>query len=98
MPFIKPEKRPEIDKKGLSAAKAVGDICYYYYKSMVEKWKKEPRWTTAHNIYKEMARKIVEGELPDEDNEIAYGMAYDVFFQLYVMPYELKNRKLNGDI
>ena len=113
MPFIKSEKRDEINKKGLSATKAVGDICYYYYKQMVDKWKKEPRWKTAHAIYKKMLNKtsLLQRQftavhfddfycLPDkiQDKIVAYNLAWQVFFQLYVMPYEEKKEKINGPI
>ena len=95
MPFIKQNLRKEIDEKGLSAAKAVGDKCYYFYKGMVDRWKEEPRWTTAHNIYKDL---VYERDYLPRDEKIAYDLAWQVFFQLYVMPYELKKREENGDI
>lgn len=96
MPFIKPERRVTIDHCGLEVLPTIqsGDRCYCYYKQMVEKWKAEPRWTTAHNLYKEVCNTWQ----PREDAAIALQLAWQVFFQLHVMPYELKKREENGDI
>ncbi len=106
MPFIKPEKRKIIDnlkneyellynKKHQNYS--VGDICYYFYKKMVDIWKENPRWTTAHNIF-----KLKNHELQifyfSKDAKIAYELAWQVFFQKYVMPYENKKEKENGGI
>ena len=49
MPFVTQERRYRI--KGSLEEIQPGDRCYVFYKEMVEKWKAEPRWTTAHNIY-----------------------------------------------
>lgn len=119
MPFIESEKRKSLDKiiieKQLDTVDSSafpdglnpGEICYIYYKEMVEKWRKNPRWTTAHNIYKGMLKTIrcfrgnsvkFYGCYYGEDKVAAYHLAWQVFFQLYVIPYELKKRKLNGDI
>ena len=57
---------------------------------MVEQWKESPRWKTAHNIYKHINNL--------NDTSAAYELAWQVFFQLYVMPYELKKREENGDV
>lgn len=92
MPFVPKENREIIDKYGLSACKTVGDMCYYYYKDMVKQWKECPRWTTAHLIYKNIYRESY------YDLDCAQQLAWQVFFQTYVMPYEYKKRKENGDI
>jgi hypothetical protein len=75
---------------------------------MVERWKKEPRWTTAHKIYIDVMRHAAIHDCDnchDEEDECtlcdgvaAHDLAWQVFFQLYVMPYELKKREENGDI
>ena len=67
MPFTTPEKRKKVDAltdeevrnilltyKSTEAGFNVGDKCYYFYKKMIWKWHKERRWTTAHNIYKQL--------------------------------------------
>jgi len=96
MPFIKSERRYVIDERGLWALDEVqvGDCCYEFYKPMVDRWKSNPRWTTAHEIYKDMICSINESW----DLQAAKELAWQVFFQLYVMPYELKKREENGDV
>lgn len=99
MPFITQHRRKIIYESGLGldglGELQPGDRCYYFYKQMVEKWRAQPRWTTAHEIMKHFAD---EGEFPTLDDMVASRLAWDVFFQLYVMPYELKKREENGDI
>ena len=105
MPFTIPEDRKKIDEMNpnlwmnndLCYGVTVGDRCYYFYKKMVEEFKKERRWTTAHNIYKQMKFDI--GSIDYSPNtKCAYELAFKVFFQLHVMPYELEKQTLNGDI
>lgn len=96
MPFVTQEHRDNPDMS------IPGDICYTFYREMVIKWNKQPRWTTAHNIYKEMQFIIKQAHpqwfLGPCDNCAAYGLAWQVFFQKYVMPYEDDKCRLNGDI
>ena len=96
MPFITQDRRTAINELGLDVLTVIqpGDICYAYYKPMVDAWKANPRWTTAHNIFKEMAYSIEE----DPNKFAAHSLAWQVFFQLYVMPYELQKRAENGNI
>ena len=98
MPFIKQSRRDAIDAHGLGVLYEIqpGDVCYQYYKPMVDAWKKEPRWTTAHNILREVNYALVHE--PNRDYHTARSLAWMVFFQLYIMPYELEKRKENGDI
>lgn len=101
MPFIAQNLRKVINKEGLSGLLAEGwsihpgDRCYYYYKKMVDRWKEDPRWTTAHEIYEELQYAPL---LENCDDEAAQELAWQVFFQLYVMPYELQKKAENGDI
>ncbi len=94
MPFIIPNRRIELDAGGEWFEP--GDLCYCYYVEMVHSWKANPRWTTAHNIYNKLVEEF--DYLPSKDDRVAYRLAWEVFFQLYVMPYELKKREENGDI
>jgi len=101
MPFIKPERRPVIDAWINGGPKPhfsgdVGDMCYAYYKAMVDAWRSDPRWTTAHMIYGELLNNKT--AYVTEDQITAYNLAWQVFFHLHVMPYELKKREENGDI
>lgn len=107
MPFIKKEDREKMNKKYLGdfcyyddiVDINVGDRCYYFYKEMVETFKHSKRWTTAHNIYKEMIQRIKDNqEEYSTDTKRAYELAWQVFFQLHVMPYELEKKKENGDV
>ena len=90
MPFVTPEHR---DKPDLTV---VGDRCYLHYKRMVDKWKEVPRWTTAHNIYK--ALMIARRDTNIVDDLAARELAWQVFFQKYVMVYEDEKEIENGSI
>jgi hypothetical protein len=97
MPFITKDRRLAINHNGLNSVAPIqmGDLCYVHYRKMVERSNLEPRWTTAHEIKAD----IFFGDLAtDKDDFIAKELAWEVFFQLYVMPYELKKRAENGDI
>jgi len=96
MPFITQERRLRIDNDNFDCGwLQPGDRCYRYYKKMVEQWREDPRWTTAHAIYAD----LIFGPIPEElDEEVAKYLAWQVFFQLYVMPYEWQKKEENGDI
>ena len=96
MPFIEQRRRDIINRLGLSALREIkpGDRCYVYYKEMVDAWNKEPRWTTAHEVTKTML--IAEGDSTTEAT--ARFLAWHVFFNTHVMPYERKKQKENGGI
>ncbi len=90
MPFVTKDHRIAPDMA------IPGDLCYCYYKVMVSRWKAEPRWTTAHKIYIDVLQgkrdKVVGDDLAAMD------LAWQVFFQKYVMPYEDKKETENGTI
>lgn len=90
MPFITQERRDAIANDTLITWQP-GDLCYVEYRIMVAIWKANPSWTTAHKIYRTVLKTF-------SDKGIAQELAWQVFFQLYVMPYELKKREENGDI
>lgn len=102
MPFIPQSKRLDLENGG--QPEVVGDLCYLVYKEMVKQWKENPRWTTAHTIYKslyiywpmfgDIAKDYIEGT----DFQPAKELAWQVFFQNYVMPYEREKEKENGSI
>ena len=93
MPFITQKRRDAIETGTLTDL-LEGDLCYIYYKEMVEEWRENPRWTTAHNIY----GKMVCGNSLTFTEKTAYELAWQVFFNLYVMPYENEKRMIHGDI
>ena len=94
MPFLTKSRRTLIDANKVPRDKwTPGDLCYTYYKSMVDKWRANPSWTLADEIYRDTLRH----NFTVEDSAAAQ-LAWQVFFQLYVMPYELKKRQENGDV
>ena len=93
MPFISKERRHMIDKEGMQP-ETPGDLCYTYYKPMIEKWRADKRWTTVHEIY----QQIVNTRHLFAYTSAAQDLAWQVFFALEVIPYELQKRKENGDI
>ena len=93
MPFITKERRKLINQRKIPPM-TPGDRCYYYYKLMVDMWKENPRWTTAHEIYK-LSHSFY---AYTDDDWAARDLAWQVFFQIHVMPYERKKRRENGDI
>ena len=97
MPFITQDRREIIDSEGLGKLDVlqVGDLCYAFYKPMVKRWKAHPRWTTAHDIYRDMIAQSRDRGL---QSRAAQHLAWQVFFQLHVMPYELQKRQEKGDI
>jgi hypothetical protein len=99
MPFIKPERRDLAGQAKLPDTQ-VGDRCYFFYKQMVDMWKKDPRWTTAHAIYKltlHQTHMTHVGNLACDDC-VARSLAWQVFFQKYIMPYENTKEIENGTI
>ncbi len=102
MPFIEAGRRKLIEEGDfLPGAITPGDKCYLHYKKMVTLWKANPRWTTAHNIYKAMrgGSRLSYANNPEGfDNKIAEELAWQVFWQLHVMPYELEKMEQNGDV
>lgn len=97
MPFITKEARHMTDSIG---PVEVGDRCFVFYREMLRAWRVSPRWTTAHEIYKDM-RNRTHGEYCKDrvlDDMVAQELAWQVFFQLHVMPYELQKRTLNGEV
>lgn len=94
MPFILKSRRPLIDSGSIKPDLwEPGDRCYVYYKQMVQKWKASPRWTTADSIY----RDVLLHNFTVEDRA-AIELAWQVFFNLYVLPYELLKREEQGDV
>lgn len=93
MPFIKNNRRLPLSE-GAEPEEA-GEACFLHYRLMAKEWRINPRWNTAHNIY----RKTQSGRaILDPDDLAARDLAWQVFFQLHVMPYELQKREENGDI
>jgi len=103
VPFIPKDERQNLNA-GIKAI-TPGQICYLFYRHFVLEWKKEPRWTTAHNLHvnkKAHVRSVyfnyVDCEFNYEDAVTAWELAWKEFYDRYVRPYE--NQKLidNGDV
>ena len=114
MPFIIEERRQLINRLGVVACNEYGDICYYFYKLMVERWNKEPRWRTAHVTYRDFILDddsgiskpniywstfdLLQAKFDLLDVKAALDLAWQVFFIRFVMPYENMKILENGDI
>lgn len=97
MPFTTSEARRMTDTIGPTE---VGDRCFLAYRQMLRAWRASPRWTTAHEIYRDTILNLGEDRKssPNVDDIAARELAWQVFFQLHVMPYELQKRTLNGEV
>jgi hypothetical protein len=102
MPFVTQKRRNAIDNYTEDMLPMVpGDLCYMFYKEMVQEWKENPRWTTAHNIYKKMRSetKVTYAYCPEGlEDQCAKELAWQVFFLWWVVPYEKEKERLNGPI
>ncbi len=95
MPFIDHQSRERMaDGK---EPETVGDICYLYYQKFLRRWRETPRWTTAHNIYKDV-QCIKMAQEYSLDEKVAADLAWQVFYSLYVLEYELRKREENGEV
>jgi len=94
MPFVEQYRR--VANLNLLNEIQPGDLCYIHYKRMVDQWRANPRWTTAHEIYRDLM--ISPTVAIDVNEQVARRLAWQVFFQLHVIPYELQKRDENGDI
>lgn len=83
MPFV---DRAHRDKPDLTIP---GDRCYVYFKAMMAEWRKSPRWTTVDSI----ATRIFPNDMAR-----AEFLAFMVFFNQVVMPYEKDKEAQNGSI
>jgi pentatricopeptide repeat protein len=91
MPFTTPEARSMTDTIG---PREMGDYCFLAYRDMVRRWKKSRRWTTAHEIYRDM----MDMGFPDRNTQIATYLAWQVFFVRHVMTYENEKAAINGEV
>jgi hypothetical protein len=93
MPFV---TQPHREKPDLTIP---GDACFVYYKGMMDKWRAERRWTTAHNIFEEIVQKVVRvPRLASILDISAHFLAFLVFFIKHVMKYEDEKETENGTI
>ena len=104
MPFIKQELREKVlaaDWDDPILYEEPGNLCFKYYHQMVTEWKKEPRWRTAHNIFKELVRRREHPQsvnFEDLDHLTAKELAWQIFLKAYIIPYEMDKELENGTI
>lgn len=73
---------------------------------MLRSWRASPRWTTAHEIYRDLVMApSAEPNFLDkalykdfQDDKAAKELAWQVFFSLHVLPYEILKRTENGEV
>lgn len=95
-PFIEDERRePAI--KGTLKEPQRGDFCFLEYRPMIMAWKKSQRWTTADMLYQQYLRRR-ESISESKPKTAALDLAWQVFFALHVLPYEVRKRKENGEV
>lgn len=85
MPFV-----PQECRDALHVPCSVGDLCYKEYLKLMASWKDSRRWTTCHNEFKRL--------FDCDDAQAAKALAFFVFFNKHVMPYEDEKEKENGGI
>lgn len=104
MPFIKQETRKAVDSD-IRLADAPGDVCYALYQSLMSQWREKRRWTTAHQLYKNLVldpywaiEMFKDTKWTRPDIVSALHLAWQVFFIKEVMLYEEEKIEENGDI
>ncbi len=99
MPFITQENRHKTDAIG---PVEVGDRCFLAYREMLRRWRKSRRWTTAHEIYKDVLTNTMQyqkaGVFDADDILTANQLAWQVFFHRHVMIYENEKAAINGEV
>jgi hypothetical protein len=109
MPFTTSQARQDTLEFPSKALLIPGNRTWAIYREMIRLWKLERRWTTADKIYNEF---VFDTELNEFLIELqnksplcgwndvcsASHLAWQVFFQLEVMPYELEKRSENGEV
>lgn len=88
MPFIDQQARLRLSTD--KPPQVPGEMCYLEYIKLMQAWKKEPRWTTIHNLF------VKTFDVTNE--QAAKTLAFLVFFDLHGMEYERIQREKNGDV
>ena len=83
MPFVNKEHREHPDNF------IPGDRCFVEYKSIMERWRANPRWTTVDEIFSDL--------IPSPKRR-AQVLALMIFFCREVIKYEEQKVKENGDV
>jgi hypothetical protein len=94
MPFTTSEARRMTDAIG---PQVVGDRCFMAYRDMLRKWRKSTRWTTAHEIYRQVIDPNMK-KVRSLDDQTAIELAWQVLFIKHVWPYEQLKCTENGEV
>lgn len=89
MPFIKPDRRVPL-QTGDAVPREVGELCFLRYKEIMDEWRRNPRWTTIHNMFVKLTGA--------EDEEAAAFLAFLEFYLNHGHNYELTKKEQHGDI
>lgn len=89
MPAVKRDRRAPLLTGDLKPSEK-GDFTFLEYVPLVTAWRKERRWTTAHNLFKE--------SFGTTDKQTAKILAFLEFYIREVHPYENEKFEENGDI
>ena len=109
MPFTEQRSRERIKLLGVEACENVGDLCYVFYSHLMQAWRDNLRWKTAHRLfdleidpiedeYFQYVYDRVMHKFELKDVTKAAALAYKVFFHRHVMKYEFEKMRENGDI
>ncbi len=110
MPFVEPRSRDRIKLLGCEASENVGDLTYVFYTHMVLAWNEEPRWRTAHRLFRQFSEEPETTEYFDyvynkvmhkfelADVVCAAKLAYIEFYRNKVSKYEDQKQQENGTI
>lgn len=108
MPFVGTVRAQALLKRELMPEK-VGDLCCLAYIPMVQKFLANTSWSTIHRIRKDvrdgtwnkvflLSRAETIPEHLQSEVDTAVDLAWEVFFGLYGLKYEMEKRMTNGGV
>lgn len=89
MPAIKRDRRAPLLTGDIQPTEK-GDFTFLEYVQLIDAWRKERRWTTAHNEFKRLFKV--------NDQQAAKFLAFLEFYIREVHPYENERFEENGEI
>lgn len=95
MPAIKMDRRAPLMAGDLQP-EVPGDLCFLEYVKLISEWRKERRWTTAHNEFKRVLSEIFGYAWNDKDT--AKFLALMEFYAREVHIYEHEKFEENGGV
>ena len=110
MPFVEQRSRERIKLLGCEASESVGDLCYIFYDHIMRAWREEPRWRTAHRMFRQFSEEPetneyfnyvyekVQHKFELADVVCAAKLAWHVFYDMHIYDYEVQMMEKNGSI